>query len=138
LRETLPRRSIETLRQQPEAKWALVPHTALVYVLFPNTVLVMQADHVETWRVYPVDDKVDECVMYLDLLISEPADTDKAKLHWDRNMDLTIRTVDEEDFPVGEGIQPGFASLAQTALVIGRNEPALAHFQRSINEAVAS
>jgi len=138
LRETLPRRSIETLRQQPEAEWALVPHTALVYVLFPNTVLVMQADHVETWRVYPVDDKVDECVMYLDFLIPEPADTDKAKLHWDRNMDLTIRTVDEEDFPVGEGIQSGFASPAQTALVFGRNEPALAHFQRSINEAVAS
>jgi len=59
LRETLRRRSIETLRQQPEAEWPLVPHTALVYVLFPNTVLVMQADHVETWRVYPVDDKVD-------------------------------------------------------------------------------
>ena len=53
-------------------------------------------------------------------------------------MDLTIRTVDEEDFPVGEGIQSGFASPAQTALVFGRNEPALAHFQRSINEAVAS
>jgi nitrite reductase/ring-hydroxylating ferredoxin subunit len=138
LRETLPRRSIEALRQQPEAEWDLVPHTALVYVLFPNTVLVMQADHVETWRVYPADDKVDECVMYLDFLIPEPADTDKAKLHWDRNMDLTIRTVDEEDFPVGEGIQSGFAAAAQTALVFGRNEPALAHFQRSINEAVAS
>jgi phenylpropionate dioxygenase-like ring-hydroxylating dioxygenase large terminal subunit len=138
LRETLSRRSIEALRQQPEAEWDLVPHTALVYVLFPNTVLVMQADHVETWRVYPADDKVDECVMYLDFLIPEPADTDKAKLHWDRNMDLTIRTVDEEDFPVGEGIQSGFAAAAQTALVFGRNEPALAHFQRSINEAVAS
>ncbi|MFP6708737.1 MAG: SRPBCC family protein [Alphaproteobacteria bacterium] len=76
--------------------------------------------------------------MYLDFLIPEPADTDKAKLHWDRNMDLTICTVDEEDFPVGEGIQSGLASPAQTALVFGRNEPALAHFQRSINEAVAS
>ena len=138
LRETLPRRSIEAFRQQPEAEWNLVPHTALVYVLFPNTVLVMQADHVETWRVYPADDKVDECVMYLEFFIPEPADTDKAKLHWDRNMDLTIRTVDEEDFPMGEGIQSSFAAAAQTALVFGRNEPALAHFQRSINEAVAS
>mgnify|MGYP001417889479 CR=1 FL=1 len=138
LRETLPRRSIDGLRHVPEVEWDLIPHTALVYVLFPNTVLVMQADHVETWRVYPAGDKVDECVMYLDFLIPEAADTDKAKLHWDRNMELTIRTVDEEEFPVGEGIQSGFASQAQQQLVFGRNEPALAHFQRSINEAVAS
>ena len=137
LRETLPRRSIENLRGVPEAEWDLIPHTALVYVLFPNTVLVMQMDHVEIWRVFPADDKVDECVMYLDFFVPEPAMTDSVKLHWDRNMDLTIRTVDEEDFPVGEGIQSGFPSGAQTELVFGRNEPALAHFQRSINEAVA-
>ncbi|MBT7758876.1 MAG: aromatic ring-hydroxylating dioxygenase subunit alpha, partial [Rhodospirillaceae bacterium] len=93
LRETLPRRTIAGLRDQPEAEWDLIPHTALVYVLFPNTVLVMQIDHVETWRVFPVDDKVDECVMYLDFFIPEPAETDSARQHWDRNMDLTIRTV---------------------------------------------
>jgi hypothetical protein len=52
-------------------------------------------------------------------------------------VELTIRTVDEEDFPIGEGIQAGFAAKAQTELIFGRNEPALAHFQRSINEAVA-
>ncbi|MBT3533427.1 MAG: Rieske 2Fe-2S domain-containing protein [Rhodospirillaceae bacterium] len=136
LRETLPRRSIEDLRNLPEADWDLIPHTALVYVLFPNTVLVMQIDHVETWRVFPVGNKVDECIMYLDFFVPEPALTDSAKLHWDRNMDLTIRTVDEEDFPIGEGIQAGFASAAQTKMIFGRNEPALAHFERAINEAV--
>lgn len=138
LRETLPRRTIEVLRGMPEADWDLIPHTALVYVLFPNTVFIMQLDHIEIWRVFPVADKVDECVMYLDFFIPEPAETESAKKHWDRSMDLTIRTVDEEDFPVGEGIQAGFAANAQTELVFGRNEPALAHFQRSINEAVAA
>ncbi|MDA1101948.1 MAG: Rieske 2Fe-2S domain-containing protein [Proteobacteria bacterium] len=138
LRETLPRRTIEDLRGTPEAEWNLIPHTALVYVLFPNTVLVMQIDHVETWRVFPVADKVDECMMYLDFFVPEPAETESAKRHWDRNMELTIRTVDEEDFPVGEGIQAGFAANAQTEIVFGRNEPALAHFQRSVNEAVAA
>ncbi|MBT3330502.1 MAG: Rieske 2Fe-2S domain-containing protein [Rhodospirillaceae bacterium] len=138
LRETLPRRSIETLRDLPEADWDLITHTAMVYVLFPNTVLVMQIDHVELWRVYPVADNVDECVMYLDFLIPEPVETESARQHWDRNMDLTIRTVDEEDFPVSAGIQSGLASKAQSELVFGRNEPALAHFQSSINEALAA
>jgi nitrite reductase/ring-hydroxylating ferredoxin subunit len=138
LRETLPRRTIEVLRDRPEAEWDLVPHTALVYVLFPNTVFIMQLDHVEAWRVFPVADKVDECVMYLDFFIPEPATTESAKQHWKRSVELTIRTVDEEDFPIGEGIQAGFTAKAQTELVFGRNEPALAHFQRSINEAVAA
>ncbi len=138
LRETLPRRTIEGLRGAPEADWDLIQHTALVYVLFPNTVLIMQVDHVETWRVFPVADKVDECVMYLDFFIPEPAETESARRHWDRNMELTIRTVDEEDFPVGEGIQAGFASKAQTEIVFGRNEPALAHFERSVIEALAA
>ena len=137
LRETLPRRTIEVLRDRPEAEWDLVLHTALVYVLFPNTVFIMQLDHVEVWRVFPVADKVDECVMYLDFFIPKPAISESAMQHWKRSVELTIRTVDEEDFPIGEGIQAGFAAKAQTELVFGGNEPALAHFQRSINEAVA-
>jgi nitrite reductase/ring-hydroxylating ferredoxin subunit len=136
LRETLPRRSIVELRDMPKSEWDLVTHTALVYVLFPNTVFVMQADHAETWRVFPVGDSVDECMMYLDFYIPEPADTESARRHWDRNMDLTIRTVVEEDFPTGESIQFGFGSGVQDHVIFGRNEPALAHFENSIAAAV--
>ena len=137
LRETLPRRSIQDLKALPEAQWDLVKHTALVYVLFPNTVFIMQADHVETWRVYPLGDKVDECVMYLDFFIPEPAESDSARRHWERNMDLTVRTVVEEDFPTSEGMQFGFSSGAQDHVVYGRNEPALAHFEQQIAAAIA-
>jgi phenylpropionate dioxygenase-like ring-hydroxylating dioxygenase large terminal subunit len=136
LREVLPRRTIQKLRDQPESDWDLIPHTALVYILFPNTVFVMQTDHAEIWRVYPSRDRVDECVMYLDFFIPEPATTESARGHWDRNMDLTVRTVVEEDFPVGEGIQAGLASGALEKIVYGRNEPALAHFQRSVTAAL--
>jgi len=138
LRETLPRRTIAGLQALPEAEWDLITHTAIVYVLFPNTVFVMQADHIETWRVYPVGDRVDECVMYLDFYIPEAAESDAARRHWDRNMDLAIRTVAEEDFPTGEGIQAGFAAGAQDHLVFGRNEPALAHFENSVQAALAA
>lgn len=137
LRETLPRRSIESLRAEPESKWDLVKHTAIVYVLFPNTIFVMQADHAETWRVYPKGGRADECVMLLDFFIPEPASTDKARRHWDRNMDLTIRTVVEEDFATSEGIQRGFLSGAQDHVTFGRNEPALAHFEKAVAAAIA-
>ena len=136
VRETLPRRTIVEAREMPEKDWDLVTHTALVYVLFPNAVVVMQADHLETWRVYPVKDKPDECITCLDFYIPEPAETDSARRHWDRNMDLVIRTVAEEDFPTSEGIQFGFDSGAQDSIVFGRNEPALIHWQQSIAKAL--
>ena len=136
LRETLPRRTIVEMKQQPESDWDLVKHTALVYVLFPNSVVIMQADHLETWRVYPIADKPDECVTVLDFYIPEPAETDSARRHWDRNMDLTIATVADEDFPTSEGIQRGFRSGAQSEVLYGRNEPALIHWQSAVKKAL--
>ncbi|MGH8702696.1 MAG: aromatic ring-hydroxylating oxygenase subunit alpha, partial [Burkholderiales bacterium] len=136
LREVLPRRSIETLRGRPEREWDLIVHSAIVYVLFPNTVFVMQADHVETWRVFPCAGRVDECAMYLDFYVPDPVDSDSARRHWERNMDLTIRTVCDEDFPTSEGMQRGFGSGAQSHVTYGRNEPALAHFERAVSDAL--
>ncbi|MGQ0501421.1 MAG: aromatic ring-hydroxylating oxygenase subunit alpha [Panacagrimonas sp.] len=138
LRELLPRRSMETQRGVPESAWNLIAHNTIVYVLFPNTVFVMQVDHVETWRVYPLDGRVDECVMYLDFFTPNPINSDSARGHWARNMDLTIRTVCEEDFPTCEGMQRGFASGAQSHLTYGCNEPALAHFERTVEDVVGA
>ena len=136
LRETVPRRTILELRDEPEAAWDILPHTAIVYILFPNTVFIIQGDHVETWRVYPVADRPDRCVMYLDFLTPQPATTDGARRYWDRNMDLAVATVDQEDFPVNEDIQRGYLSGAQDHVTWGRNEPALAHFEQSVAAAL--
>jgi phenylpropionate dioxygenase-like ring-hydroxylating dioxygenase large terminal subunit len=136
LREVLPRRSLETQKDLPEAAWEFVPNNTLVYVLFPNTVFVVQVDHIETWRVFPVKGKVDECEMFLDFFSPNPIDTDSARRYWSRNMDVTIRTVCEEDFPTCEGMQFAFNASPRKEVVYGRNEPALAHFQRAIREAV--
>ena len=48
------RNSIEKLRDLPEAKWDLIPHATILMNLFPNTICVMQSDHLETYRVFPV------------------------------------------------------------------------------------
>ncbi len=136
LREAVIRKSIEKQRDQPKDTWDIVPDSALVYILFPNAGLVMQRDHVELWRSYPVDGKPDECIVQMDYYIPEPAETQSAKDHWDRNMDLAVRTVLEEDIPGVEGIQAGLSSGANTHSIFGRNEPALIHFQREIARAI--
>jgi phenylpropionate dioxygenase-like ring-hydroxylating dioxygenase large terminal subunit len=135
VRMAVPRRELETLRGKPERDWDVLRHTAVVYALFPNTVLVWQGDHMETWRVFP-GKTADESVMHASLYVPEPALTDKAKRHWDRNMQILLDTVEKEDFPLAEDMQRGFHSGAQDHLLFGRNEPALAHFHRSVREAI--
>ncbi len=137
LRNMYARRSVESLRDRPRDEWNLIEETAMVYVLFPNTVFVMQGDHVETWRVFPDALDVNTTEMVISLYTPEQATTESARRHWDRNMDLLIRTVVDEDFPIGEEIQRGFYSGAQEHVLYGRNEPALAHFHARVTEAVA-
>jgi phenylpropionate dioxygenase-like ring-hydroxylating dioxygenase large terminal subunit len=136
LRMIAARRTIEKLRELPESEWNLIPYSAVIYVLFPNTVLVMQGDHLETWHVYPADDSPDESVMYVSLYTPETANTESARRHWDRNMDLLMATVEKEDFPLAEGVQRGFYSGAQDEILFGRNEPCLQHFHKSVKEAL--
>jgi len=137
LRSIGARRTIETLRGVPEAEWNLIPYSAIICVLFPNTIFVMQGDHVETWHVFPDGERADSSVMYVSLYTPEPATTESAKRHWDRNMELLITTVDKEDFPLSEGMQRGFYSGAQDEVLFGRNEPALQHFHKSVKAALA-
>ncbi len=137
-REYLPRRSIVELRDRPEAEWDAVWHSAIIYYLPPGAILVMQQDHVELWRVFPRDGRVDRAEVRLDLYIPEPAATDSARRHWDANLDLAVRTVETEDFAVAESAWAGYASGLTSEVVYGRNEPALQAFHRKLAAALAA
>jgi len=97
----------------------------------------MQADHVETLRIFPVNNRVDQCVIYFDCYVPEPVTTDKAKKYWDKNIDLALRTVDGEDIVIQQEMERNYLSGAMKEILIGQNEPALAHFHQSLERAMA-
>lgn len=133
------RRTIPELRQKPESEWDVLRHLVGVYILFPNVVWTWQLDHVEVWHIYPGPaDPVNQCTMRVSLYTPEPAVTEKAKGHWDRNFALLLQTVETEDFELSEQIQQGFHSGAQNEIVFGRNEPCLHHFHRLVSERIAA
>jgi phenylpropionate dioxygenase-like ring-hydroxylating dioxygenase large terminal subunit len=123
------RKSIEKLRDLPEAKWNLVPHATILMNLFPNTILVMQSDHAEVYRIFPAGTHVGEAVCAISILAPEPSPK------WSRTMELLLGVVDQ-DFTLGEGIQHNFESGAIGKVMYGRYENALEHFHRSIRQAL--
>lgn len=54
--------------------------------------------------------------------------------HWRRNMELLMRTVTEEDFPLAEGLQANLATGMNPDLLLGRNEAALLQYHETIAE----
>lgn len=131
------RRSITALKDDAPRDWNLLPHMVAIYVLFPNTVLVWQLDHIELWQIFP-GATPEESAVLLSLYTPEPATSDSARRHWDANLELVVHVVENEDFPVGEGIQQGFHAPAQDHILFGTNEPALAHFHAAVSAAVAA
>src|SRR5262245_19597312 len=132
LRVIFPFRSIDELRTRPETEWNLISQALIIYVIFPNTVLVMASDHLETWRIFPTEERPAESVMQVSLYTPQLASTTSAQHEWDRRLELLLGTVNDEDFPVVEDIQRGLLTGAQAHVTFGRHEPALAHFHRVI------
>jgi phenylpropionate dioxygenase-like ring-hydroxylating dioxygenase large terminal subunit len=135
-RLVMPRKKLERLKAEPEESWDLIWNTTLIYALFPNTLLIVQGDHVELARIFPSEGRPDRAVMDLGLYIPKPPATDEERTHWDKNMQLVLDVVTGEDFPAGRTIQAGVASGAQTHVVYGRNEPAMIHYHQSLRAAL--
>ena len=136
-RLTFPRKKLERLKNEPEDSWDLMWNTTLIYLLFPNTVLMLQGDHVELSRIFPCEDRVDRAVMELALYVPRACTTQEERTHWDKNMQLVLDVVRGEDFPAGRSIQLGLTSGAQTHTVFGRNEPAMIHYHQSMQAALS-
>jgi len=135
-RLTIPRQKLERLRQQPEAEWDLAWNTTIIYLLFPSTIFSIQGDHVEWFRIYPAENRVDRAVMQTGLYIPKARNTEEERPRWQKNLDLVLKVILTEDFPAGRTMQAGFASGAQTHTVCGRNEPAMIHWHQALARAL--
>lgn len=137
-RLTLPRRSLETMRDIDEADQELITHTAIIYTMFPNVTMVVQAGHIEMWRPYPDPENPGKCRVEFSLYTPKPfAGNASAEKFYQSNMNLAMRTVDDEDFVLSRKIQQGHNAEMQPELTYGLNEPALGHYAESIRTALA-
>jgi phenylpropionate dioxygenase-like ring-hydroxylating dioxygenase large terminal subunit len=137
-RLSVPKTTIESQRPLAEDARDYRRHVVSIYQLFPNALLIWQLDHVEIWRAFPAPGlgRNDPSRCEVEMTIYKPAEMTKPDSYWEKNRDIAIRTVMEEDFPLGERMQIGFESGATEEVIYGRNEPLLVHFHSSIRNAL--
>jgi len=93
----------------------------------------VMTDHVYIHTVMPTGP--DSCIFKSVMLIPEPALTEKAQKYWQANYDV-VRSVFDEDFEIGEGIQKGFATKVNTDFIFGRFEAGLQLAQKALDDAL--
>jgi nitrite reductase/ring-hydroxylating ferredoxin subunit len=137
-RLSVPKTSIDEIRSHPETERDYRRHVVSIYQLFPNALLIWQLDHIEIWRAFPApgSGRDDPSHCEVEMTIYRPAESRRPDAYWEKNRDIAIRTVMEEDFPLGERMQIGFESGGTEEVIYGRNEPSLVHFHTSIRNAL--
>lgn len=134
-RNFFPKRTILNLTQEPPATWQLRQHCNILYHLFPNTLLLVQPDHISAFHIQP--DGVNHSTVSAYTLIPEQPQDEKAVAHWQKNIDILYGAL-LEDFAMGESIQRSASAGFSSDLVLGRFEQSLQRFHSSVTGALAN
>ena len=131
------RASFASLRGKPKEHIEtsdLIKHLAVNYMIFPNTVLVWQADHFECWTAFP-GDQPDRCVANVQSVTTAAMAEPEYKSKWERNWKIMTGTVVAEDWAVSQTIQRSAHAMPHDRILFGRNEPGLQHFHGQLSQA---
>lgn len=134
-RIAFPRRNIEELRELPEDQWEPGNQVSIVYSMFPNTAFAFSFDSIFMSQLFP-DGAPERSRTHQVLMSHGPVESEDEQLRMEKRADTLIGAVRDEDYQLGFAIQRGLATAANNEFVFGRNEMAVHHFHRSVDELV--
>ena len=131
-RNLYPKKTITQLREKDESQWQIREHGNFLYLLFPNTLLLIEPDHINVSIVYP-DGIGHTQLINFTLLPEEP--TEKGKAYFRKNNEILYRAL-EEDFSMAVDVQQGLHSGACEEFLHGRFEQGLRYFHDNIEQSI--
>jgi phenylpropionate dioxygenase-like ring-hydroxylating dioxygenase large terminal subunit len=132
VRLVFPKKTITELEGKNKADWEDIrKHANILYAIFPNTLILMEPDHVSVSHVYPKAIDSTKVVSYT--LLQKYPESDKAKAYWAKNNDI-LYTALEEDFDMARLVQQGLHSGANENLIHGKFEKGLRYFHEAVRQ----
>ena len=129
----LPKRTLESLCDQPEDTWRVGPHSNIIYFFFPATFILHEGDHANVFTVLP--EAPGRSRVFGTTLVPEAPKTEKAVNYWQRNVESFWGALDE-DFALGVSAQSTFSSGANRSLYFGATEWCSAKFHSDVEAAL--
>jgi phenylpropionate dioxygenase-like ring-hydroxylating dioxygenase large terminal subunit len=131
-----PFRRIEKLANVPPAERCLTGYVTYVYHLFPNALLILLSNHTSLVVLEPV--AIDRTKLISYTLTHRGASGEEAVAAAKKDADFVSNTGTLEDRAMVCGIQRGLESGANEVFTFGRFEPAIVHFHRMLDAALAA
>ncbi|WP_299981464.1 SRPBCC family protein [uncultured Pseudoteredinibacter sp.] len=129
-RNLYPKKTITNLRDKDESEWHVREHGNFLYLLFPNTLLLVEPDHINVSIVYP--DGIGHTQLINFTLLPE-APNEKGIAYFRKNNEILYRAL-EEDFSMASDVQQGLYSGACQEFLHGRFEQGLRYFHDNIEQ----
>lgn len=120
--QATPRRRISEIAGREPGSEPLNRYCIFSLVLAPNTQLVIHPHHTEFWTIYQDRAQPTKCRAHLRFLTPTPVKTEQARRILDKNHEILLNAVINEDIPAGNGVQRSAGMSAVTTLQLGRNE----------------
>jgi phenylpropionate dioxygenase-like ring-hydroxylating dioxygenase large terminal subunit len=131
-RLVVARRSIEGLKDADLESANVYDHVIGNFTIYPATVMATQPDHFEAWTVLPHPTRADSCRATLRFLVDKLPETDPEKRFRQRNWDVLLSAVLNEDWAVAQSIADSLPGGHVPETVYGRNEIAAQTFYRQV------
>ena len=126
------RRSLADLPGTPEVQWEPETHIRRIHLGFPNLAISgVLGDHCLVSQVFPGPTPHTTVTRQSVLAAKRPV-TEQEKQATEAFSQIVLQAVRDEDYAIGAGVQAGLKSGANTAFTIGRNEPAVQHFHKTV------
>jgi phenylpropionate dioxygenase-like ring-hydroxylating dioxygenase large terminal subunit len=135
-----PRKSIDRWLEEDPGDRDLDKYVTETHFLLPNSTLLRQPDHFQllTFRPHPSDPTKSR--MEQRLMVPRLEESGLSEDHWngrwDKNWEILLAVLHQEDFPLLRRSQHGMASADAGGMIIGRNEVANQVFHRETRKLV--
>jgi phenylpropionate dioxygenase-like ring-hydroxylating dioxygenase large terminal subunit len=116
------RKSIDRIRDREPGEEPIDPHITMGHFIMPNSSFLRQPDHFEhlSFIAHPTDPA--RCRMTMRILIRDVNLTDKARKRWDKNWDILMAVLRDEDLVMNRDLQHAASNRNVPKMVLGRNE----------------
>lgn len=128
-----PKRAMKKVLEQPQSDWNFRKLSNTLLHIFPNTVVLIEPDHLMVLAFFPIDEKTTRYEAFMSLP-TEPK-TEKEKEYWDLNGKIFWNAI-HEDNEMAVLQQKSFNAYSKTTMTVGSYEPLLVQFESLVDAAL--
>ena len=129
-----PKRAMKKMQDQPTSEWQIRKGANILLHIFPNTIILIEPDHLMVITFFPVDEKSTLYQSFM-LLPSEPT-SEKEKEYWNLNANIFWNAINEDN-EMAILQQKSFNGYADMSMTVGSYEKLLVQFEKLVDAALA-